>query len=164
MSPRQAFISVLHLFSVFSFFASGIFFVALPLLPIVRMRVVDFLLIHFEKCSVIGLALLIAGFILLAGFYALDRGRYLVIRMGVFVDLDLVRQAVDECFVKQFQKKISLSEIEVSRKSRIEMRVSIDPVEESAREELFTLAEKELTLLLRERFGYAKPFQLIVKI
>jgi len=222
MSPRQALASALHIFAALSFFAVGVFFVALPYLPSVRIQVVDFFLVRFEQCSLIGVALLIVALVLLAGFYALDRGRYLVIKMGTAVytnnpegrefdkecalnlsqaqpaakqpnlnklgdgdglqiqrlptqsetdlrgclciDLGIVRQAVEECFNRQFQKKLSLSEVEVGRKSRLEIEISMEPLEESAREELFVRAEKELGALLKERFGYAKPFYLIVRV
>ena len=157
MSPRQALASALHLFVVFAFFIAGFFFVCLPYLPEIRVQI-------FEKCTLIGLGLFITSLVLLLGFYALDRGRYLVIRMGISADVNVVRQTVEDCLMKQFPKKIALSEVEIGRRSRIEIKVRMAPLAEEEREELFIEAEKQLGILLRDRFGYSKPFYLIVKV
>lgn len=164
MSPRQALASALHLFAVSAFFAAGLFFVALPYLPETRIQIIDLLSNQFEKCTTIGLGLFLAALVFLLGFYALDRGRYLVIKMGISTDLKIVRQSIEECLAKRFSKKISLREIEVGPRSRLELQVRLAPVDEAAREELFINVEKELSILLQERFGYSKPFHLIVNL
>jgi hypothetical protein len=164
MSPRQALASALHLFVVFSFFTAGLFFVALPYLPETRIQIVDILSNQFERCTIIGLGLFLSSLIFLLGFYALNRGRFLVIEMGVSADLKIVRQMVEDCFIKQFPKKISLKEIEIGSKSLLEMRVNLSPLDEAAREELFIQVEQELSILLQNRFGYSKPFHLIVNL
>lgn len=155
MSARQALASALHLFVVFAFLVSGFFFISLPYLPEIQTQI-------FEKCTLIGLVLFLISLILLLGFYALDRGRYLVIRMGISADLNVVYQTLEECFARQFSKKISLSEVGIGRKSHLEIRVAFPPLDEGRREELFVEAEKQLSQLLKERFGYTKPFYLIV--
>lgn len=157
MSPRQALASALHLFVVLAFFLGGLFFVSLPYLPQLKTEI-------FEKSTLIGLGLFIASLVLLLGFYALDRGRYLVIQMGVSTDPKIVRQTIEDCFVRQFGKKVSLSDVEVGPKSRLEISVSLAPLDEGAREEIFIEAERHLQVLLKERFGYTKPFRLIVKL
>jgi len=157
MSPRQAFASALHLFVVLAFFIAGLFFVALPYVPEFKAQI-------FEKSTLIGLGLFLSSFIFLLGFYALDRGRYLVIRMGISADVNLIRHTVEDCFARQFSKKISLSEVEIGHKSHLEFRVSFAQLSEKERLQLLTEAEKQLSILLRERFGYSKPFRFIVKI
>lgn len=157
MSPRQALASALHLFVVLAFFIAGFFFVAIPYVP-------DFKTQIFEKSTLIGLGLFLSAFLLLLGFYGLDRGRYLVIRMGISADVNLIRHVVEDCFSRQFAKKISLSEVEIGPKSRLHFKVSFAPTTPKARKELLIEAEKQLSLLLRERFGYAKPFHFILKI
>lgn len=163
MFPRQAFASMLHLFVVFTFFVVGFGFIALPYLPEMRVQVVDFFSHHFETCHVVGLSLLVAAFVLLAGFYALDRGKYLVIKMGAKADVSIVRAAVEECFTRAFSTEMKLGDVQVDRKSEIAIEVSIASLEEDQREELFLRAEQEIGTLLKERFGYRKPFLLIVK-
>lgn len=175
MSPRQALASVLHLFVLFAFFVSGLFFVSLPYLPQTRLQVIDLISGEFEKCTLIGLWLFLTSLLLLVGFYALNRGRYLVIQMGnaphspavqkrALTEIQIIHQTLEECFQNHFSKKIALSEVEIGPHSLLEIRVKLKPLSEEAREELFIATEKQLALLLRERFGYFKPFHLIVKI
>jgi hypothetical protein len=145
----------MHLFVVLSFFLGGCFFVSFPYFPEVKAQI-------FEKSTVVGLALFTISLILLLGFYALDRGRYLVIKMGIRTNTSIIRQTVEECMAKHFHQKIFLSDVEVDQKTGIEIRVSLAPSSEDAREQLFIEAEKQLRVLLNERFGYTKPFHLVV--
>lgn len=161
MSSRQAFASALHLFVVLGLFMAGLFFVALPYLPASRLQLIDLLTNRFEKCTVIGISFFAVSILFLLGFYALDRGRFLVLRMGISTDLRIVRQTVEDLFARQFSKKLFLKEIAVGPKAVLELNVHLIPLDEFEREELFVQAEKELSALLRERFGYTKPFYLI---
>lgn len=163
MSARQAIASALHLFVVLAFFIAGLFFVLLPYLPLTRIEIVDFFSHRYEQCTQIGMGLFLVALIFLLGFYALNRGKYLVIRMGISADLKVIQLAIEECFVKQFPKKISLKELGLGPKSRLDLKVYLAPADERAREDLFIAVEKQLSLLLHERFGYARPFHLIVK-
>lgn len=157
MFPRQALASALHLFVILAFFLAGFFFIAIPYVPEIKTQI-------FEKCTLIGLALFMASLILLLGFYALDRGRYLVIKMGVKTNINIIRQTVEDCLNRSFSQKVHLSEVEIGPKSTLEIQVSLAPLSEDAREDLFIEAEKHLSLLLYERFGYSKPFHLIIRL
>ena len=152
MSPRQVFAPILHLFILFSFFTGAFFFLAFPYLPHLKEK-------FFEKSPWIGLGLLIASLILLLGFYLLHRGKYLILRGGVSVDLHVVRQTIEDCLSRQFPK-ISCRDVELGTKSRIEIRISL----KLERKEELLQVEKQLGRLLQERFGYLKPFYLIVKV
>ncbi len=163
MSPRQAFASALHLFVVFAFFSAGLFFAALPYLPEARLQIIQMLSSQFETCTSIGIGLFLASLLFLFGFYILNRGRYLVIRMGVLIDLKVIRQTLEGCLSKEFPKKIVLNEIEIGPKSWLEFKVQLAPLDQAAREELYTQVEQQFSLLLQKRFGYTKPFHLIVK-
>ncbi len=159
MSPRQALASALHLFVVLSFFLGGCFFVSIPYLPEMKTEI-------FEKSTLIGLSLFLASLILLLGFYALDRGRYLVIKMGeeVKINLQIIHQTLEECFIRNFPQKIHLSEVEIGPQSLLEIQISLAPLSEETREDLFIEVENHLSLLLHQRFGYSKQFRLIVNI
>ena len=151
MSPRQALVSALHLFVVLAFFIGGFVFIALPYLPEIQMQLI-------EKSTLIGFTLFAASLVLLLGFYALDRGRYLVIQMGTSTDVNVIRQTVEECFERQFPKKIFLSDIEIGKQLEIHVRMAdLDEREMAA-------IEQALSLLLKDRFGYSKPFHFIVKL
>ena len=164
MSPRQAFASALHLFVVFAVFLVGLFFIALPYLPETRLQMIDWLCNQFETCTVIGLAFFLGALLLLVGFYALDRGRYLVVEMGIAADVKVVRQTIESCLLQQFPKKISLQEVEIGPHSRLALTVRLASLDEAMREDLFVQVETELSVLLQKRFGYAKPFHLIVRV
>lgn len=150
MSPRSVFAASLHLFVLFSFFTGAFFFLAFPHLPHLQEKC-------FEKSTEIGLGLLIASLILLLSFYLLHRGKYLVLQGGISVDLQVVRQTIEDCLARQFPK-VSCQHIELGLRSRIEISLQTEKKEELA------LVEKNLSRLLRERFGYIKPFYLIVKV
>lgn len=164
MNLRQAVASALHFFVVFALFLAGLFFVCLPHLPETRIQLVDLLSNHCEKCTQIGLGFFLTTFLFFIGFYALNRGRFLVVKMGVLTDLNVIRYSIEDCFARQFPKKISLSEIEIGRKARLDIRVSMAKQSEEDREALYIEVEKQLLTLLRDRFGYVKPFYLIVNV
>ena len=73
MSPRHALVSALHLFVLFAFFLAGAFFLAVPYLPELRLEVMEFFRDDFETSHLVGVGFLVTAFLLLAGFYALDR-------------------------------------------------------------------------------------------
>lgn len=156
MSARQALVSALHLFVTLAFFMAGFFFIALGYLP----HLLDPLV---AKTNLIGSLLLFASLVITLGFYALDRGRYLLIRAGISADLNLIRLTVEDCFVRQFQKNVALQDLDLGSDSRIQMRLSFSPSDTKERQKLLVEVEKQLSVLLRERFGYSKPFYFIVK-
>lgn len=157
MSLRQALLSALHLFIVFALVMMGLFCLGLSQWPLLRDR-------FFEECDLVGLGLLGIALILCLAFYLLDRGRYLVIRMGVGVDLSLLRQSVENCLLRQFPKQVLFSDLDLGNRSEIQIRVSLLSLKGKAQEELLSQVERQLTLLLRERFGYGKPFHLLLKV
>lgn len=163
MRPRHAIASSLHFFSVFSFFAAGFLFFALPYLPEVRFLMADFILNHFELCTSISLGFFLIAFLLLMGFYGLNRGKILRIEMGrhfASIDADAIRQTLEPFFKEKFSPHIVLNDVEVIRMKKLEISVITSSLEES---EVFANVEKELQKLLKERFGYVSPFYLIVK-
>lgn len=156
MSARQALISALHLFVILAFFMAGFFFIALGYLP----HLIDSLV---DKTNLIGSLLLFASLIITMGFYAIDRGRYLLIRAGISVDLNLIRLTVEDCFLRQFQKNVILQDLDLGSHSRIQIRLSFTANDVKERKKLLVEVEKQLSVLLRERFGYSKPFYFIIK-
>ena len=166
MTPRKAMLSVLQLFAGFSFFAVAIFFFCLPFLPKVRLQISDALLTTPQVCYSVGAALMTASFMLIGGFYFLSRGRSLTVSMGqraASIDTAVIQKTLEECFNAHFSGLIILSDLYVVRGSKLEIEVCFTPFEENLREELFASVQKHLTPLLNERFGYSKPFGLIVK-
>lgn len=162
MSLKGAIASALQFLVVFALFLLGLFFIMLPSLPLTRMEIIEFLSTRYQTCTQIGLGIFFVGFLFLLGFYAANRGKYLVIKMGISLDLKVIRQAVHTCFAKQFPKKISLKEVKIGSKSELEFKVHTPITNEAEREELYIQVEKQLGILLKERFRSSKPFYLIV--
>ena len=166
MTPRRALLSVLQLFAGFSFFGAAIFFFSLPFLPKLRLQISDFLIASPKICNSVGTALMAASFVLIGGFYFLSRGKTLRIAMGghtASIDAAVIHKTLDDCFKSHFKGQIVLSDLCVIRGSKLEIEVCLTPFEENLREELFAEVQKQLIPLLSERFGYSKPFSLIVK-
>lgn len=147
--------SMLHLFVVFAFVNAGVFFLAAHFVPKGGEVLINFLL-YEEGWLKIGSALLLTGFLLWGGFHMLQRGSYLVLRMGVVVDQKILRQAVEESFSKMESKTI-LHRLETMKNKELKLTVS-------TKEENLSDVEKALTTLLRERFGYTGQFTLHLKM
>lgn len=151
----------MHFFVVFVFFLVSLFFILIPHLPLMRMDLVDWLSNHYEQSTQVGLGCLLATFLCFLGFYSLEKGRYLVIRMGVdqiSIDLKVLKKAIEACFVKEFDQKISLQEVGLDPKSHLELMVHLAPLSREEQEKLFPEVNRHLSLLLKERFGYVHPF------
>lgn len=168
MTGRQALASALHLFVLFSFFASGFLFVCLPLMPEIRERLSFLFLYQMEFCTLIGVGFLMASLLLTVGFFVLNQGRYLRIKMGnaphriLEINVNLIRQTLEECFKAHFPETLSLIDVEVPQGAQIEIGVKLPSMDDKARKALLARAEKHLQILFKERFGYDKPF--ILKI
>ena len=163
MNPKSALRSLLQFTCVFTFFTIGLFVVCLPYLPKTRGQIIEVLTNSVDKCTDAGIGILLITLFLTLAFYGLNQGRYIVIKMGVTTNIKLIRHAVEECFYREFPKKIRLKDIELGPKAHLYFKVSLAPLDEAAREDLYIGVENQLNILLKERFGYSKPFNLIVK-
>lgn len=150
MSLRQAFVSVLHLFVLMSFFVAGVFFIGLSHLSELRERI-----FKIEDFTEVGLLFFAASFLLFLGFFALNQGKYLRIRMGVDIHVKVIRQTIEEVFQA---RKIPLHDVGVFLNS-LEISVSMNKEDELHLAQI----EKELGILFVKRFGYTKPFYLVAK-
>jgi hypothetical protein len=159
---RKAIFSLLHLFSVLTFLMAGVVFVLARVSPVIRLKISDFFLVHFEKCSLLAFWCFTAALVFVFSFYLLERGRFLSVRMGVSVDLEVVKTAVAECLEREFAHKILLTDLTMDEKAILEMGVSLATLE--GREKLLESTEKALKVLLSKRFGYKKPFDLVIKL
>lgn len=166
MDFRRSLASALQFFVVFSFFFMGFFIVALPFLPEVRFSLSERLLNQPDFFSSVGIVFFATAFLLFMGFYGLNRGRFLYIEMGqhtLSVEEALIRHSLEECFKLHFPQRIRLSDIEILWGKKLEIRVFLSSHGEKAQKELLMAVEKQLQLLLRQRFGYIKPFSLVLK-
>jgi len=166
MSFRRALGSALQAFIIFAFFSMGFFFFALPFLPEVRFQLSHILLNQVDICTSVGGALLSFALLLLIGFGGLNKGHFLYIEMGthtVSVEEALIRHSLEECFRLHFPQKIQLTDMGILSGKKLEIEVSLSASGRKEQKEILMAVEKHLQLLLRQRFGYIKPFCLILK-
>lgn len=132
-------------------------------MPELKVQLIDAILYRQDICPRISLGFFVASFLLFLGFYTLNRGRFLKIVMGhhlAEIDVKVMRETIEHCFKTKFPK-IVLQDLEVIWGRKLEINVSLGSVENS--QDLFKDVEKELSMLLKSRFGYGKNFSLIVQ-
>ena len=166
MDFQRSFISFLQVLVVFIFFGFGLFFFALPFLPEVRFQLSDFLLNEPELCNPAAIIFFAAAFFLLLGFYSFNRSRLLYVEMGshsASVEEALIRHSLEECFKTHFPQKIELSDVEIIGGKTVQIQVSLGSNDIEKQQEMLASAERHLQVLLRQRFGYIKPFYFVLK-
>jgi len=162
LTIRQALAAVLQLFVVFTFFGLGFVLVCLPFAPDARILLSHALLNEPDLCSILGIGFFLAAFLCALGFYALNRGRILVLQMGKHVlamDETVIRETIEPSLHRAFAEKLSLDHVEIVRQRDLEIGVSLASMGEEEREQLLLSAEQHLETLLLERFGYRRPFK-----
>ena len=168
MDLRKALLSILQLFSAFSFFVAALICLSLPLLPKACIRMADLLLSSPKSFIPMGIGLLAASFVLFAGFYSFHRERNLHIQMGearaTIVDPKVVQKTLEDYLRLHFTHQIALSHLRINQGNRLEIGVSLHSLEEGTREHLFVILQEKIPPLLQERFAYSKPFTLVVKV
>lgn len=164
MQLKQAIASSLQLFAVFALIALGLLFFALPYLPEARVRFAQLVLEREEACDQVGIVCLSLGFLFFIGFYGVNRGKELVLKMGRY-PVSVHTDVIEEMLQQRLQKyAVVLQGVEIVNGKRLEISVVLGPIEQARQEVLLKEIEQSLETLLRERFGYFKPFHLHVKI
>lgn len=164
MQLKQAISSSLQLFSVFAFLSAGLFFFALPFLPEAKVRLAHLILEQGEACTQVGIVFFSLGLLFFIGFYGVNRRKELILKMGkhpISVHVDVIEEMLEQ---RLKTHSIILHGVEIMNGKRLEISVSLGPVEAAKQESLLKEVERSLESLLRERFGYFKPFHLNVKI
>jgi len=151
---RQALASVLHLFGAFLFFAGGCFSVSLFFSEKTRMQAVEKLFGEPEVCWMVGVGLLGIAALMVLGFYALHRGKYVRVKGDVEVDVRVVEKAVEKCLREKFGEKVTLVGVKGGRQIEIEVE---------AAEEIIDSCKLELGMLLKGKLGILNPFYLTTR-
>jgi hypothetical protein len=165
MGFHRSIASALQIFVLFAFFSLSFFFFALPFLPELRLQLSDFFLHRVDLCVPVAIVLFVTSFFLFLGFYGFNKGRFLYVTMGthtVRVEEALIRHSLEECFKTHFPQKMQLLDLEILWGKKLEIGVFLNRGQKIEKEFLATV-ERHLQLLLRQRFGYIKPFYLILK-
>jgi hypothetical protein len=131
-----------------------------------RLEVIGWLDAAPEPFYWIGAACFGLGLFFVTAFFCIGRGRYLRLSMtphSAVVEAKLIEQAIREVVKIQFPHQVSGVDVAVHSKERLEVAIDLEPLEERKREQMLAQAEGALKLLLRERFGYKRPFTLFVR-
>ncbi|EKE09275.1 MAG: hypothetical protein ACD_16C00199G0005 [uncultured bacterium] len=167
MGAKSAIAATLQLFFIFACFLVGLFFVCFPYLPQLQNQVSHIFSAPFETCTHIGVGILGLTVVLTLAFYVLHRGSYVVIQMGgqskAHLHRTIIQKAVEACLSSKFPQKMHLKQLEIGPKEHLDFTVTLTPQGAALGEALYLQVEEELNLLLKERFGYSKPFHLIVQ-
>ncbi len=158
---KQAITSALQALVLLVSFSISAALFALPHYPELRMQLSDVLLRHTELLTQAGFDVLGVSLFLLIGFHWVNRGYYLVLNMGkntLEVDEKIIWQTLAPILEKKFESQLHLQEVTVEKGKRIAFSVQFDSVSEERQEAVLLEAETELETLLRERFGYRRPF------
>jgi len=166
MRLREAVVSALHLLVVGSFFALAFFLFFLPSRPDWRSIGAKWLLDQPEQFYLVGAFFASAACLFTLGFYAIGRGRFLRLLMKphvAMVDVKLLKEVIEDCFRVHFPKYVRGADIAIAAKQRLDVAVDVLPLEASRQLRLMRDMEKQLCYLLRERFGYTRPFTLSIR-
>lgn len=167
MSLKQALLSTLHLFVLFSFFALSFSFFALGASPEMRRQLGD----HFIREGMwsldVGAAFLGIALLLSFTLQRIHRGGYLQLRGGAGklyrISPKIVKQTIAQELQGHLPEGLFLQELDVSLlKGRVEMHLTLKG-EGEKKEQFLDTAEQKLQELLAIRFGYFKPFRVTLR-
>lgn len=165
MRLREAVASALHLLVIGSFFGLACFLFFLPSRPDWQIIGMKWLMEEPDHFYWLGGMVAAASFLFLFGFYGVGRGRFLRLLMKphiAIVDGKLLKEAIEECFRIHFPRHVRGADIAIISKERLDVIVDMLPLEEGRQLRLLREMEKQLCYLLRQRFGYTRPFTLSI--
>lgn len=162
MTLRQAFAGMLQLLAVVALFGAALFFVAAASLAEFRFTLARLLLEKPDVFAAWGIVLFVVAFLMTMGFLGVNRGRFLLLRMGgqgdFAVDTLILRKTIVPLLQKQFAARIALHNVEVLREKELAIGLTVETMDPLEQEKLLLEAEKHLKKLLVERFGYRDSF------
>jgi uncharacterized protein YlaN (UPF0358 family) len=161
MHVRKATISALHLIVVLVFFSISLFGCLLPVRPD-WCRVISRTLEESPRYFYwVGVIFLVVTFLLIVGFYSVNRGRFLRFLIKpheTIIERKLLQVAIEKCFSACFPRHVRNVDVNVAAGQRLEVAVELVSVEQRQQMKLMKEMERQLSCLLRESFGYTRPF------
>jgi hypothetical protein len=163
MRTSQALISAIHLVLVFLILGVGAFLVSLPWAPFFCYLFANLLIYSPEILFAGGVFFLLIGLLMLFGFYAIYKQRYLRIKMLPYpfeINPNLLTKYFHEYFLKTFPGKSFQFDVEVLSKQRLEITLLSPPMLADEIEPFLKKIEKEIGKILSHEFSYHKEFVL----
>lgn len=166
MRLREAVASALHLLVVLTFFSLGFLSLLLARRSDWMQSMLDRLNNAPETLYWTAAGFGAVGLFFLWGFHGIGRGRYLALQMPsgkAMIDSKLVRQAIEECFRKNYPGQVAGAAVSVAKNKQLEVALDIEPLSDEAQIALLSDAEAKLRELLQGQFGYLEPLALFVR-
>ena len=160
-----------HLFSAVQFFQvlllsiGGLFFLALPSAPSLRVAISNLFLFNEAVFLYVGAIFLSIGIILGIGFYFLQRHRALQVTMNPSVSVDgkVVADLVNLYLQKRFPDQTFKTEAVVSSDGLLEIISDMPVIPHSQMKKHLQQMEQEVGQLLKTALHYQKKFTLTFK-
>jgi len=166
MRLREAVASVLHLCTVLLFLALGALSIFLVHRPDWNLMAQTSLAERPDLFYWIGGGFGGIGLFFLFAFFKVDGGRYLRLKLSfgeTAIDSRIIRQAVEECFRRNYPLEIRGTCISVIGGRRLQVALDLASLDEEKQLELLSDVEDKLIELLRSQFGYRESFLLFVR-
>jgi hypothetical protein len=166
MRVKEALTAALHLLVVLCWFSLAAFFVLLVFRPDWRLIGMDWLADRPVQFYWVGAGFALVGIFFVGAFYLLGRGKVARISMGapgVSFDRKILNCIVNEFFASRFPHLTLKTDVSLLPHNELEFAMEFPSMEERRRDELLRSIEQQLTLFLRERFGYNQSFILCLK-
>ncbi|MGH2638438.1 MAG: hypothetical protein ACRDF4_04050 [Rhabdochlamydiaceae bacterium] len=152
-----------HLFSAVQFFQvlllviGGVFCLALPLAPALRITIANSFLFKDALFFCLGIILVVVGLILGLGFYFLQRHQLLQVSMNppVSIENEVIAKLVQTYLQQRFPNRPMKTEAVIDHRGLIELTTELPQGEiEKHLQEM----EVEIGQLLKQTLGYQKKF------
>ncbi len=166
MRLREAISSTFHLLVVMLCLALAGLSWILPFRPDWCLEVIRCLADDHAVLFKVGLGWIFLSLVFALAFFAVGRGKFLNIVMGshrASVERKVLQQVIEAFFREHFKGQVSDVDVAFGLKNSLEIAVDIPSLASLEKAPLLEKAEKGISTLLRERFGYEKPFTLSVR-
>ncbi|MCH9630947.1 MAG: hypothetical protein S4CHLAM37_09580 [Chlamydiia bacterium] len=165
MRTSNILFSVVHLFVVLFIIAAGIFFIMLPSLSSFRVNLASLLTEGSAFFVKLGIAFLSFGFLLLTGFYFLNRKKYLKLKMGcgkTLIDEAIIKDYLKNYWQEVFPGQEVQSDIILHFPQKLEIIAQLPKIKEEEKDTLLARVQNELGVILARKLGYEKEFFLTI--
>lgn len=158
---RNSLFSAVQFLMVAAVLACGCFTMALPWAPQVRFKLAAFL-DRTDLFLPLGLMITFLGFILLVGFYWMNRKRYYQVAMKAKIEEDLILKILTAYWKKVFPEHDLTTDVFIHRNQKIEFIVEVPTLQAKEQKSMLNKVEAEVGHLLAEQLGYKREFLLTV--
>jgi hypothetical protein len=153
--------SAVHFLIVLFVMAVGVFFIGISHYANLKAALVDFISLRSHLFFPIGLLVLVAGFLLLMGLYAMQKRVFYRVQMAAHtasVDIPLLHQIIENYWKGVVSQEKKIEEVILYPNQKLEVIAQLPDMNFESQEKLLSQVEKELGELLFRHLGYKQEF------